>query len=158
MMRLILGGLFVAAFACPAIAQVEWGSRGSFPGCPQCGVWSWVDKPDDQITVSTRGFVLQGWGFECVSGMPADRVNVYWQDYDGDWWPLLLPDYALESGQSHRSDVERFARTIGCRNVGSDTGWALRVSGVPLGLRRLKIDVWRGPYFETHYRTYLIRQ
>lgn len=132
------------------------GSRGSFPGCPQCGLWSWVDKPEDQATVFADDFILKGWGFECVSGTPVTRIDVLYQDYEGAWRTLKQETGALTPGVS-RWDVTR-AFYLACPNVTQYAGWHLHVTGMPLGLRRVRIIVWHGAYLENHFRTYLVRQ
>jgi hypothetical protein len=155
-MRRLFLGVVLALCATTVSAQAPWGARGSFPGCPDCGVWSWVDDPADQVTVSTRAFVIQGWGFECVSGRPVDRVDVWYQDYNGAWQPLKQAQEALAAGAVWRGDVVQFGPTVGCPNVAANTGWVLSVTGMPLGLRRVRIVAWKGPYFEAHTRTYLV--
>lgn len=139
----------------PQPGQLLDGSRGSFPGCPDCGVWSWVDYPRDQRTVAASNFYVQGWGFECVSGRPIDRVDVYYQDYEGIYHPVKQPEWALLHGAIGRPDVVA-AFAGACPNVAANSGWQLRVTGIPPGLRRVTIVVWRGPYRENHDRTYLI--
>lgn len=155
------------AFVVAVVALVLWcgagvaaqqfdGSRGSFPGCPTCGVWSWVDLPAPEMTVSASNFVVQGWGFECVSGQPVDRVDVSYQDYDGHWNPLLQPASALTPYTVARPDVAYMFAPF-CPNVSGYTGWQLVVTNPPpLGLRRVAFTIWRGPYFERHQRVYLI--
>lgn len=137
-------------------AQVGSGDRGSFPGCPTCGVYSYVDLPVAEMTVSASNFTLQGWGFECYSGVPADRVDLYYQDYDGLWHPLKQAAGTLWFGYVPRPDVAAAYRSS-CPNVSDTTGWGLTVMNPPpVGLRRIQINVWHGPYFESHRRTYLI--
>ncbi len=132
------------------------GRRGSFPGCPTCGVWSWVDYPAPLSQVSTRAFSLSGWGFECVSGQAVDRVDVFYQDYDGVNHPTqLLP--TSRYGFIHRWDVVLFGVSVDCGVVDLYSGWAVTVTGVPPGLRLITINVWRGPYVETHERIYLVK-
>jgi len=141
--------------ALSAGAQFD-GGRGSFPGCPTCGVYSFVDLPQAEATVSASNFTLQGWGFECVSGRPVDRVDIWEQDYDGFWHPLKQADGALWFGYSYRPDVQAAYRGL-CPNVSPLTGWVLTLTNPPaLGLRRLRINLWYGPYFETSLRTYLV--
>jgi len=158
--RIFVMSLFLVGLAAGAAAQPPLGSgaRGSFPGCPQCGVWSWVDLPQNQQTVSASNFWVHGWGFECVSGLSIDRVDVHYQDYDGIWRPLKQPVNALRWGLIPRPDVVTFGQAIGCPHTVANTGWALTVHGMPLGLRRVTFNVWRGPYLETHERTYLVRR
>lgn len=131
------------------------GGKGSFPGCKTCGVYSYVDLPAPEVTVSATNFVVAGWGFECFSGQAADRVDVFYQDYDGYWVPLLQPVTALNYGSVDRPDVQRAFKPF-CPNVPGVTGWHMNVVNAPLGLRRFQFNVWRGPYYETHFRTYLV--
>lgn len=141
--------------ATPTWAQFD-GSRGSFPGCPTCGVFSAVDLPAPEQTVSQQNFVVWGWGFECVGGATVDRVDVWYQTYDGTWRPLKQADGTLQYGVMPRPDVQAYYRTA-CPRVPLNSGWVLSLTRVPpLGLRRVVFNVWRGPYFEQHRRTYLI--
>jgi len=50
-----------------------------------------------------------------------------------------------------------FGATVGCPAAPVNSGWALRVTGMPPGLRRMMLIVWRGPYYEAHFRTYLVK-
>jgi hypothetical protein len=158
-MRKILAAVVVAlvVFAAPAFAQEAFsGGRGSFPGCPTCGVWSWVDLPGPEATVSASDFAVQGWGFECFTGKPIIRVDVWYQDYDGNWWPLPQQDGTL-AVRGSRPDVQGFAPTVGCAMPTDLTGWTLTITNPPpAGLRRMRFVIWRGPYREIHQRTYLI--
>ncbi len=151
MTRILLGVVFALVFSTAVNAQIP----GLPNGCPTCGVYSYVDLPGPEVTVSASSFTLQGWGFECFSGAPADRVDIHYQDYDGYWKPLLQPQTALNYGSVSRPDVQMAYRPY-CPNVPGVTGWYLNVTNAPLGLRRFQINVWRGPYYEVHRRTYLI--
>jgi hypothetical protein len=158
MKRMILGVVAaLTVFAAGVGAQEQFnGGRGSFPGCPSCGVWSYVDFPSAEQTVSAKDFVIEGWGFECVAGAAIERVDLWYQDYAGDWWPLKQPDGAMAAHAVYRPDVEQHFRRV-CPNAGTDTGWRLTVKNPPpFGLRRVRVMVWYGPYYEAHYRTYLI--
>ena len=140
----------------PAFGQAFDGSRGSFPGCPLCGVFSYVDAPAAEQTISASNFIIQGWGFECVSGRPVDRVDVHYQNYAGYWVRLPQDPSALDYGSVARPDV-RSAYQSACPTVPAHAGWTLAVTNPPpLGLRRIAVLVWRGPYVEQHFRTYLI--
>jgi hypothetical protein len=167
MRKLVLSVVFVLGFAIQASAQQIPadpeplgpfnGGRGQFPGCPDCGVLSYVDLPKDESTVSASNLVFQGWGFECVSGRPANRVDVWYQDYDGYWKSLPQPSYVLYFGIVSRPDV-RNAFVGSCPNVDQFSGWYLNITNPPpSGLRRIKISVWYGPYFQSHSRTYLVK-
>jgi hypothetical protein len=105
--------------------------------------------------VSASDFVMAGWGFERFSGMPVDRVDVSYQDYDGGWHQVKTTEFYF--GYWLRYDVMTAYRPY-YPNVPATTGWSLKVIGVPPGLRRIHVNVWRGPYYEPHERTYLITQ
>lgn len=173
-----LFGLFVtvALLVTPVAAQPPLGSggRGSFPGCPICGVWSWVDyplierdpldvwlglaiNPRQREPVSAANFWAAGWGFECVSGQAIDRIDVFYQDYEGIWQPLRQPDSALRAGIFDRPDVVRFAPTVQCASPVVATGWALKIHGMPTGFRRVRLEIWWGPYHERQEFTVLVR-
>jgi hypothetical protein len=152
MRRVCLGVLVALALSSGLTAQIP----GLPNGCPTCGVYSYVDTPAPEATVSASNFVLQGWGFECFSGAVADRVSIFYQEYDGTWTPLLQPSTALQYGTIDRPDVWSTYRGL-CPNVPGMTGWSLLLTNPPpLGLRRVQINVWRGPYYEVHRRTYLV--
>lgn len=149
MKHTVITAIFLLTMPLIGRAQVP----GYPTGCARCSVISYVDLPAAEATVSASDFVLHGWGFECESGRPADRVDVFVQDYRGYWRPLKAP--ALDYGSIMRDDVQQ-AYAPYCPSVASNTGWSLRVPDAPLGLRRVQINVWRGPYYEVHRRTYLI--
>lgn len=158
-MKTVLG-VVLTTLACvvPASAQLMDGSRGSFPGCPSCGVLSYIDLPKLEATVARSAFTIHGWGFECVSGRPIRRVEVWYQDYDESWHLLKQPDGALRFNLK-RPDVATAFREY-CPKVSDDTGWVLTLyNAPPAGLRRMVINVWdqqQSPYRETHHRTYLV--
>jgi hypothetical protein len=152
MTRVLLGIVLAVCLSLGVSAQIP----GLPTGCPTCGVYSYVDLPAPEVTVSASNFVIAGWGFECFSGAVADRVDIFYQDYDGYWVPLRQPPTALNYGSVDRPDVQMAFRPY-CPNVPGMTGWHLFVTNPPpLGLRRVQINVWRGPYYEVHRRTYLI--
>jgi hypothetical protein len=159
MRRTLLGLIIALGGSVGLLAQQPLfdGGRGQFPGCPGCGVYSYVDSPTPEQTVSASNFVIEGWGFECVSGLVADRVDLSYQDYDGYWRPLLQPAYTLNYGSIPRPDVWMAYRPA-CPGVPANSGWHLLVTNPPpVGLRRVLITVWHGPYYEKHWRTYLVR-
>lgn len=174
--RLAFAVLAVCLLPSTVAAQPPIGSggRGSFPGCPKCGVWSWVDYPrierdpmdvllgvpiDPRIreAVSASNFWAVGWGFECVSGQPADRVDVWYQDYDGKWQQLKQPASALRAGEVYRPDIAPFSTTVGCSTPSNFTGWVLKIHGMSPGLRRVRLEVWWGPYHERNEFTLLVK-
>ena len=157
MRKLLLVVAFVLV-AVPASAQQFNGARGQFPGCPKCGVISALDWPLAEATVSASNLVFAGWGFECVGGTPADRVDVWYEDYQGKGHPLKQEDWTLFAGQVPRQDVVNYYKKE-CPNVPLLSGWHLVITNPPpTGLRRVIINVWYGPYREGHRRTYLVTQ
>lgn len=176
MRRLVLAAVVVLATVQIVRAQppVGSGGRGSFPGCPQCGVWSWVDyprpardpwdvwvglpiDPRQREDVSASNFWAAGWGFECVSGRPIDRIDVWYQDYAGTWRQLKQPADALRAGFIERPDVVRFAPNVNCATPAMETGWAMQIYGMPPGLRRVRLEIWWGPYHERQEFTLLVK-
>lgn len=142
-----------------AAAQPPLGSggRGSFPGCPKCGVYGFVDYPKDGATVVQSAFTAGGWGIEGGSGAAVDRIDVWYQDYAGAWIPVRLAPQDVRTGFIHRWDVVLWGAANDFGLVDLYSGWAVTIRGVPLGLRRLKFLLWRGPYVEEHNRVYLVK-
>lgn len=144
--------MLVALFVVSLLMQVP----GYPNGCARCGVFSYVDVPSVETTVSQGAIYLAGWGFECESGSPADRVDVFYQGDDG-WYVPAGGAGNHGNGDLYfgvpRPDVQA-AYTGSCPNVTTQSGWHFYFTQpVPLGTRQLAINVWRGPYFQTHYRT-----
>src|SRR5258708_26281246 len=80
MKRLLLGVVFAPGLAAPAAAQEpstiwNW-IRGA---CMLCG----VDGSVDYAGPVSGGVLVAGWGLECVSGQPVDRVDIWYQGDDG---------------------------------------------------------------------------
>jgi hypothetical protein len=150
MKRLLLATIF-AVVASTALAQVP----GYPTACSMCRVFSYVDLAPDGATVSASNMQLEGWGFECVGGQAINRVDVYYQDYDGYYHPLKQADYTFNGGR-YRPDVAAHYAPY-CPKVSTNTGWLLTLNNPPpTGLRRVAINVWSGGLYEGHTRTYLV--
>jgi hypothetical protein len=123
--------------------------------CPTCGVHGYVDYPESGATLARAGSVIAGWGFECVSGRPVDRVELWYETSDGSrFLPLKQADYALIAGTIGRPDV-RNAFAPYCPNTSSEAGWWLQVTNPPpAGARRVLIKLWYGPYHADLMRTF----
>ena len=147
--------LFVAA---PVFAQdpSQFDPQRWFaPGCPSCGVHAYVDLPHSgsELSLST---IIAGWGFECVSGQPIDRVDV-WYEEDGFWVPIKQADGVLNFNVIARPDVQTAYRAY-CPNVALTSGWWMQLSTLPpAGARRVSFTIWRGPYYARIVRTYTVR-
>jgi hypothetical protein len=148
----------VMIFASAALA-VMLGQVPGFPNnCPRCGVISYVDFPSDGVAAAQELYIA-GWGFECESGTAVDRVDVFYQGDDGVFVPAGGSG-AHGNGDLYgsllRPDV-RAAFGAHCPNLGANSGWHFYFThNLPPGTRRLAINVWRGAYFQTHYRTVTI--
>lgn len=141
--------------ATSANAQIGTGKRGSFPGCPTCGVLSAIDTPtaaSPSPTVPSGAFYIAGWGFECFSGAATNRVEVYYRNDDGE---MVVAKTTLIKGLA-RMDVQR-AFSGECV-VPWDSGFHLYFhTPLPRGQREIYINVWRGAYYETHRRDVFVR-
>ena len=148
---------FSLALGFALITSTAFAQVPGFPnGCRDCVVYSYVDDAPDGATVAAAGLTFEGWGFECNSGQGIDRVDVWFQDYEGIYHPLEQGDGALTHG-IYRPDVRAHYAPY-CPNVTGDSGWRLTLNNPPpTGLRRLVINVWRGPIFQTHERLYLVK-
>lgn len=124
-------------------------------GCPSCFVVSWIDAPGNGDTVSnSAGWWIGGWGFLCESGHPVERVDVYYRGDDGYFRPAGA---TVLYSNLYRPDVIN-AFVAGCPNLyGKDVGWMAFPNGsVPPGFRELAINVWVGPYYQTHMRYIMV--
>lgn len=124
-------------------------------GCARCGVISYVDLPSDSATVLQGAIYIAGWGFECESGTAADRVDVFYQGDDG-WYVPAGGAGNHGNGDLYlgvaRPDVQA-AYAGYCPGVTGTSGWHFYFTqALPLGTRQLAINVWRGPYVQTHFR------
>lgn len=156
-MKNILTLLVVALFVLPASAQVPNAPNA----CPLCRVFSYVDTPAANIGVSLplvgRSVTLDGWGLECTSGRAADRVEVFYSADDGFYKPVPWYLTALDT-QIPRPDVAAAFVSL-CPRVEAATGWHLTIQpgAIPAGIRVLRINVWRAPYFETSIRVLVVQ-
>ncbi len=149
--RLVLSLTF-ALVAGTAFAQIP----GYPNGCKDCVVYSYVDNAPDGATVEAATMAFEGWGFECNSGQASTHVDVWYQDYDGLYRPLKQAEWTLTTGVA-RPDVRDHYLPY-CANVTAYSGWRLVLANPPpAGLRRMVINVWRGPLFEGHQRLYLVK-
>jgi hypothetical protein len=137
------------AFAAPARAQYE----PTFPGCPKCGVAGYVDVPGAAATVSNADLLafraaVEGWGFECVSGNPVDRVDIYVEDdVQHDFWHPVKQAANTQGGSNPRPDVEAVFASA-CQAIeGQWTGFVRWLDQpLPLGAHRFLFVLWKGPY------------
>ena len=128
-------------------------SIGSVPGCPRCGVLSYVDLPAPGATVTQGALFIAGWGFECESGLFVNRVDVWVQNDEGFYVPLPVQTFAKNLP---RPDIVA-AYQPSCPHVTSNSGWhCYLIAPPPFGTRNLAINVWREPYVETHIRSVTI--
>jgi hypothetical protein len=159
MTRTTLLGVVVALglFAGPLHAATPpIGTRGSFPGCPSCGVLSAIDYPatsSPSPTVLYGQLFIAGWGFECFAGAPIDRLEVR---YRNDAGILVLAKTSFYPGLS-RPDVQAaFAGSCATR---WDSGFhAYFDVPIPRGQREIYINTWSGSaYYEIHRRDVFIK-
>jgi hypothetical protein len=165
-MRSITG--FVLGFlilAVPAFAQstdpAQFDPQAWFtPACPTCVVTGWVDAPAPTSTVSRTDLLLgnaafQGWGLECASGQPVDRIDVWVENADQTWTSLLQNSWRTRYGAIDRPDVAAAFSGM-CPNVSAFTGWTLYLTNVPdqaLGAHRFALILWKGPEHVTRVLT-----
>jgi hypothetical protein len=108
--------------------------------CPTCGVHGYVDYPESGATLARAGSVIAGWGFECVSGRPVDRVELWYETSDGSrFLPLKQADYALIAGTIGRPDV-RTAFAPYCPNTSERGGMVVTGDEPAAGWRAARAD------------------
>lgn len=154
--RLLPAVVFAAllAFVLPVSAQVP----GYPNGCTNCGIASFIDFPVSGER-SQDGFYIAGWGFECGSGMPANRVDVYYQGDDGFFKPAGGAG-SNGNGSLHyglrRPDVRAVYQPY-CPTLTDRSGWHFYFNApVPHGTRAFVVNVWYGPYMQQHKLTLTI--
>ena len=156
MKKLVWALALVCSTAVPLSAQVP-----SVPsGCTKCGVYGYVDGPGDPVTavpIVSGGWTISGWGFECVSGIAVDRVDVFASNDDGTYTPIPPAAQHLYLGYA-RPDVQQ-AYQGACPAVSGVSGFAVQLDAgaVPVGTRALVMNLWRGPYFAQTRRIVVIR-
>ncbi len=151
MKRLLLGVVFALGLAAPAAAQEpstiwNW-IRGA---CMLCG----VDGSVDYAGPVSGGVLVAGWGLECVSGQPVDRVDIWYQGDDGFFHGV--PASAQWLGAVGRPDAVNYMAWKGCpQGAHLYNGFHVFIATqhVPAGKRRVMVNLWRGPYFQGHLRT-----
>lgn len=145
-------------------------SAQSVPGCEKCGVVAFVDVPAQTVTVSNadllaRHAAIEGWGFECVSGDPVNRVDVWVEDdaHPEFWHPVpnTNPNASTDltwGGYNARPDVEA-AFVAACPAIlYRPTGFVRWLDhALPLGAHRFKFVLWRGPYHADLVRTWTVQ-
>jgi len=150
-MKRVLLILAVLVFS-PVPSVAQYGP--TFPGCAQCGVIGYVDLPARGGTVSNAALLshneaFEGWGFECVSGDPVDRVDLFVEDdVQADiWHPVKQSDDGMWGGYWWRPDVS-LAFVKSCPAIlGRYTGWVRWIDKpLPLGAHRFRVLLWHGPY------------
>lgn len=150
---LMLGGRAMAQQIDPS----EYDPQNWFKqGCPTCGVHGYVDFPSSGVTLMRNGIMFAGWGFECVTGKPIDRIDVSYEVADGagGWQPLKQADWALHFGAIERPDVVNAFANV-CPSVPVKSGWWLQITNPPPpGARRVMLKLYSGIWHANLIRTY----
>lgn len=127
---------------------------GYLNGCSTCAVYGWVDTPGDNTTLDrAQPYYIGGWGFQCYTGQPVDRVDVFYAGDDG-FDHVVLGSSIVDYG--YRGDVNA-AYSGTCPAVSTaSVGFSavFPVADIPAGTRLVKFNLWRGPYYEQRQRTY----
>lgn len=154
--KILLGVVALVLVSTPLSAQFATGKRGSFPGCPTCGVVSAIDSPQatsPSPIVPEGQLYLAGWGFECYAGGLVDRVDVRYRNDDGD----LVTAHTLLIAGLPRMDVQR-AFSGSCVPPWDSGFHVYFLTPLPHGQREIYINVWSGDaYYEVHRRDVFIR-
>jgi hypothetical protein len=160
MKRILLTAAMAILLSAGAASAQDGGSTGFDPqnwfkqACPSCGVRGYVDLPQPGATIVRSQMVISGWAFECVSGRAADRVQLFYEDESGTFRPLKQDDSAFAPNSVFRPDVALAYAGV-CAGVHQWTGWWMRVTDAPpAGARRVKFQMWSGPYHAEVMRTY----
>jgi hypothetical protein len=147
--------LIVVALSFRGSAQVP----GYPSGCAKCFVTGYNDfisdgavaQPTTTLSRSNpNGYYTAGWGFQCDSGQPADRIDVFYRGDDGYFVPVSS---ALWANLPRWDVVAAYAQY--CPSVSSQSGYQayFNVAAIPAGERDLIINIWKAPYFaqaQTH--------
>lgn len=131
--------------------------------CTACGIRAHIDSPkavsdaDPALTGVPQTFAIAGWGFECVSGRPVDRVDVFLANGDGFYRPVPWWLTEFRAG-AKRPDVFWAFRSA-CPEATVDEGWHLILfaGAVPSGTQALLINVWSGPFRQQFARTVVVK-
>jgi len=162
-MRKFLAAAVVALALSVSPAHAQWvapqngGSIWPF-ACQGCGVEGWLDEPKSGATIGA-GTVLGGWGLEKISGHKLDRVDVWYEVADETWAPLKQPEWAFWPSL-YRPDVSDWFRASKVSpNATEFSGWHLTiVNPPPAGARRIRLNLWYGPYMRYIIRTFNVSQ
>ena len=162
-MRKLLLGVVVTLLLSAGNAAAQWvapangGAVWPF-ACEKCGVDGWLDLPQSGASIAS-GTVLHGWGVEKASGHRLDRIDVWYEVNDDVWMPLKQPEWATEFG-FYRPDVQVFFKTSGLSpDATAFTGWHLTLVNVPPpGARRIRLNLWYGPYMRYIIRTFTVAE
>jgi len=103
--------------------------------CPTCRVEAVIDW----VLPSGTGTMLAGWGFGCADGLPADRVDVWYEDDNGVSHPQKSE---LRYRHVDRPDVTTFSQNIGCTPA-YNPGFGVVVATPTTGYRAVRANVWR---------------
>jgi hypothetical protein len=134
--------MVAACIGTPAIASAQaawtapvynWGSGW----CPTCYVFMNVDTPN--LSTPFAG-TIAGWGFECATGQPIDRVDVYYSSET----VFKRADSYLMNGTIDRPDVMAYFLKS-CQRTSSTTGWTVGFrTPIPSGTWRISVVTWKG--------------
>ena len=159
MNKALIATAFIIALGLASLASAQ--IPGYPNGCARCGTYAFVDSPatpDAKVPVATAGdWIVAGWGFECESGQPVTRVELWYSGDDGFYKPVPYWLTGLYAGV-YRPDVANAFRGA-CPKVTQYTGYGLQVlaGAVPVGTRALIVNAWRGPYMTQTRRIIVVR-
>lgn len=124
--------------------------------CARCGVYAYADNlelenvPVVNVRDNDGYWQIDGWGFECVSGHPIDRIDVWYLVPDatmrgGGYWVSALNTYPSAYGP--RPDVVD-AYKAWCPSLAfrADAGFSAlyKLGRIPLGVQTIRLIFWRG--------------
>lgn len=108
--------------------------------CPKCGVRSAIDWVQTVPLPEGDRPVIAGWGFECVSGKPVDRVDAHAWDPAKGAYVAVQTDLRWQA--IPRPDV--LSAFPGCAVPVASGYGAVIVGALPAGATSLKIVTWAG--------------
>lgn len=155
----VLAALVAGILATTAAAAQEfntWSTPAASWGsgwCPRCYVVGNMDVPNSQS--GWTGAII-GWGGECYSGDPIDRVDVYYSNATESHRVKAFTPYLYLT----RDDVSRYFaaggttrllngmstfgdKTLTCPAMQSNTGWAIVPYDIPAGTWKLTVVMRR---------------